>query len=31
MCNILFKKWVTFHMDFINWLITTYGNLNIGF
>jgi len=26
-----FFKWETFYMDFINWLIITYGPLNIGF
>jgi hypothetical protein len=31
MYNEEFLKWVTFHIDFINWLITTYGPLNMVF
>jgi hypothetical protein len=31
MYNLFFSKWATFHMYFINWLITTKGPLNIGF
>ncbi len=30
MYNKEFSKWVTFHMDVINWLITSSGPLNIG-
>jgi hypothetical protein len=31
MYNKIFFKWASFHMDFIDWLITTQGPLNIGF